>query len=642
MILEVYKFSTGIAACFYFLLLPFAGNSQFVEVPPVTNSVLQNAWKVYSDIKHHAGPRNFQDTVTLPFVDDFSYPGPYPDPAKWLDNQAFVNPNLAIDPVTLGVATLDGLRPDGTPWGGGYGPSDTLTSRWIDLSGLGPGSNVYLSFFYQAKGLGDRPEAHDSLIVEFKHLDGHWKRVWEIPGFAPEDPVNLVHPFQLVTLPVNQPELLYNGFQFRFRNKSNNSGQIDLWHIDYVRVTHGEIPTTTFQDIAIIDPLQSIMKPYTAMPYRHFMQNKEKYINTQQPLRLYNHTNQTQPAGMSVFDVKDSWGNTIYTTVILDNLGENNIPSQQFTVYDNVLTGATEADDLISALAGFELANPDTADFITHRMFISPSNQDPNNAASFRNDTIERQFHFDEYFAYDDGSAETNIAAQNIGTQIAVAFHTEVNDTLRAFQIHFPRIAGNVENELFNFNVWLDTLDGPPQYQDIFYRPLYVDSLFGFTTYVIQSPDLYIPAGRFYIGWQAATSTPIPVGFDRSNPDAAQHIKFSTGGSWNDFPLEGAVMFRPVLGNHIPVATSAGQVELPVQQLKVFPNPVQHFLHIELEEPTAEALWITMYDAHGRRVMHFPYTTDSVDVSALPQGVYYLQVAGTQRAIYQTTPFIKL
>lgn len=449
--------------------------AQFDLLPPETNSVLERAWPFYQGNPEIASLRSSEDTLNLPFVDDFSYPGPFPDPSKWTDNQVFVNPNLAVDPKSVGVATFDGLAPNGRPWGGGYGYSDTLTSKGINLGNLTAANNVYLSFFYQAKGLGDRPEAHDSLFVEFKLNDDTWERVWEIPGFQTSDPSGMLLPFQLFSIHINQAKWLYKGFQFRIRNKSHNSGMVDLWHVDYVRVTQGEIPSAVFQDIAIVDPLRPVLEPYTSMPYRHFNANRDAYLRTVNPLRVFNHTNQAQPAGIAAFQVHHMDGSQIYSTVILDNLGENNLANNQFIQYDNVLTGATEVNDFFQAMNSFTLPDEGESAYIEHRMFISPSNQDPNIGASFRNDTVVSRVIFDEYFAYDDGSAESNVAAQNTGTQIAVGFQTEVPDTLRAFQMHFPRIGSNITNELFNFQVWLDTLDGDPVYQDIFYRPIYVD-----------------------------------------------------------------------------------------------------------------------------------------------------------------------
>ena len=51
--------------------------------------------------------------VSLPFADDFSQGTSYPESQYWEDNQAFINTTLALNPPSMGVATLDGLDAEG-------------------------------------------------------------------------------------------------------------------------------------------------------------------------------------------------------------------------------------------------------------------------------------------------------------------------------------------------------------------------------------------------------------------------------------------------------------------------------------------------------------------------------------------------
>ena len=55
-------------------------------------------------------------TLILPFIDDFSREGIYPQTDHWLDSNAFVNSNYPDDPITIGVATLDGIDKYGNPY----------------------------------------------------------------------------------------------------------------------------------------------------------------------------------------------------------------------------------------------------------------------------------------------------------------------------------------------------------------------------------------------------------------------------------------------------------------------------------------------------------------------------------------------
>ncbi|MDA9001872.1 hypothetical protein N9H08_00260, partial [bacterium] len=59
------------------------------------------------------------------------------------------------------------------------------TSVAINLAGRTPDDNIYLTFFYQGGGLGNAPDANDSLVVEFLAPDGGdqgWTQVWSAIG----------------------------------------------------------------------------------------------------------------------------------------------------------------------------------------------------------------------------------------------------------------------------------------------------------------------------------------------------------------------------------------------------------------------------------------------------------------------------
>jgi len=51
----------------------------------------------------------FLTDLELPFFDDFSHSRIYPDPLLWEDKFAFINSTYSVDPVSIGVATLDAI-----------------------------------------------------------------------------------------------------------------------------------------------------------------------------------------------------------------------------------------------------------------------------------------------------------------------------------------------------------------------------------------------------------------------------------------------------------------------------------------------------------------------------------------------------
>src|SRR5690606_31788013 len=91
-----------------------------------------------------------------------------------------------LNPPTINVATFNGVDAMGNPYSREQvsGLIDTLTSRSIDLSALTPGQaeSLYLSFFWQAEGLGDMPNEDDSLRVQFKSNKNSWYTFWSKKG----------------------------------------------------------------------------------------------------------------------------------------------------------------------------------------------------------------------------------------------------------------------------------------------------------------------------------------------------------------------------------------------------------------------------------------------------------------------------
>lgn len=76
------------------------------------------------------------DTLALPFIDDFAKYTIYPDQSKWIDEDVFINTTYGVNPPTIGVATFDMLNSDGylhTNASAYPFISDFLTSKPINL-----------------------------------------------------------------------------------------------------------------------------------------------------------------------------------------------------------------------------------------------------------------------------------------------------------------------------------------------------------------------------------------------------------------------------------------------------------------------------------------------------------------------------
>ena len=580
------------------------------------------------------------DTLDLPFFDDFNYPGPYPDPAKWLEDQAFVNGTMAYQPLSLQVATLDALDEFGRPYPETPNRRDTLTSAYIDLSKYTVSDNILLTFKVQAKGLGFAPEIADSLILEFKNNQGNWKEIDRIPGMNPilSDP----QPFSNRAFGISNAEFLHEGFQFRFRNRSKLTGALALWHVAYVRLDQDLEPSGKNLDISFTRRPNTLLKRYSAMPWRHFKPFADAWLYPKMSIGLYNHFDDILTANPSEVTIRDLKTGEVF----VENVNLLDLPP---VVSENQLDlepgGHDFLNDLNAPSLKDDLSNfPAIDDKVALQMEYRFDQNLEDNAAepvALRNNSTSQVTVLENYFAYDDGTAESAIVAKKSGTQVAVKFESTVADTLRAVQIHFPRYTTNVTSQYFNLRIWVDSLTATPTFQDAFIKPFYPDQLFedslqGFTTYVLFDASgnpigVPIPAGSFYVGWQQGTNAdnPIPVGYDKNTPAGSDHAWLNTDGKWLPFPgsLRGALMIRPVVGNETPDHTPdlVSVEEHPLEQiLKVYPNPSSG--HIFLDPGMAEQGWqLKVLDAQGQLLVALPWSR-SIDLSGAASGQYLLFV----------------
>jgi len=588
--------------------------------------------------------------ITLPFMDDFSYTGPFPDRAKWLDRFVFINNTMAKDPPSFGVATFDGLDNNGSPYGGGEADiSDYLTSGFFDLSGLTIQDNVYLTFYIQKKGLGLRPRVNDVFRLEFKNNQGNWVQIAEYPGitgsFPTSDSPDFEYKFILLT-----NAYLHDDFQFRFSNVGSRSGIREVWHLDYVRLGRNRNQNPAFEDAAFSKPPNSILFPYTAMPINHLMNHEDKYLNSELSIGIYSHFGQSALVDPSWHLLHDRVNGTeilregdltLLELPPLVPVNQRNL-SPGIHNFNNPLRSDAWFSTFQSAISG-----KDSVNLITTYTLNQDQEAINNIPETLRNNSVSTSTVIKDYFAYDDGTAEMGIALVSnptVLTQLAVKYHAEVADSLQGFQVHFPYVEGDQSNLLFNFKIWISELkDDEEDYRLIFQRPIYPDQIFdtlqAFSTYGLidentgRDTKIFIPPGDFYIGiQQVSTGARIPMGFDRNNPQGLEYIYFNRGFGWEKFSeqsnaLPGAVMIRPVFGTDpLPITTNTTDELMPSIKVKVFPNPTDGRLNILPEDYVDTKGWyVEMNNTLGQRVLYESYRPE-LNVGNFPGGIYYLSV----------------
>lgn len=609
----------------------------------------------------HSGDRltysirvDITEPLTLPFFDDFSYNSKYPDPVRWTDKNVYINNTMAEMPPSIGVATFDGLNSNGTPYGGGFSRADYLTSAYIDLSDLPLTEPVYLSYFLQPKGKTYNHQLRDSIELEFKNKEGQWEKIASYKGIDPSNPSTYVPPFEYYGITVD-PKYYYKGFQFRFVNYNYRLGVYSTWHLDYVKLIANQKPGLNLMDIAFTAPPNKILKTYSAIPHKQLAGFESQELANTTEIRLFNH----------FLDIPEDLGDprliisemTTGTPIINKQL-VNSVPQLNPPAGFNSFSNPFDPSEIASAVASVPAGSLPLIFRTTYHF-----DQDQEVPMLEGNNTVVADAEVGYVLAYDDGSAELNIAAEannSVKSQIAVKYHLNAGDTLRAVQFHFPRLFDDVSKQLFNIKVWIGELKEEPDYYYQLQRPIYADAIFdtlqGLTTYPLvndltQEPTpLYIPPGDFYIGWQQFTVSSagqfIPVGFDRNYEGGETLTYYKSAGDWKPLSelsvsplLKGIPMVRAKFQNAL-LTSSTAKLESP-NSISVFPNPSSGILFIDskVEIPAGSVYYII--DATGRRVGSGTFRRQ-LEVSHLPDGIYFLSVTGPQGQAAGNTRFIKI
>lgn len=513
-----------------------------------------------------AAAGDFPDTLELPFFDDFSRRGQFPHPEFWIDEYAYINNTYTRNPVTIGVATLDAIDSGGELNGSSKLPfeSDFLTSAPINLDYPGR-EDIWLSFFYEPKGLGDEPEEWDSLTVQFFFPDSSsWETVWRSVG-SPADT------FQQVFIPVRDPRFLKKDFRFRFKNYASlprvpgyddMNNNADHWNIDYVYLdTARSSNVTAVNDVSMITSLGSLLKTYQSIPWKHFPKAYVTELRSNIDISYRNNDTTTRNVTriLKITNLKDLKTDSVNggtVNALPGRLNTFSFPCKYpFIFY--------EADSTVFEIQSYLLT--DEQDYKW-------------------NDTVVRYQRFYNYYAYDDGSAENGYGLRGEGTanaSIAYRFESFKPDTLRGVNMYFNRTLGDYSQNYFYLAVWDHdrVSNGPGEllYRMSGVRPEYPEGLNRFYTYTLDT--ILVVRDFFYVGWIKTTETMLNVGWDVGN-NHRDKIFYNLGQGWVNTGFNGSLMVRPLMGGELsfPVA----EKEIPELRLEVYPNPASEVFHLEL------------------------------------------------------------
>lgn len=577
---------------------------------------------------HYPITKTKNGILNLPFFDDFSTYIGLADTSLWLNQSGIlVNTEFGINPISYGVATFDGYDQFGEPYEfstvelDAVGLTDSLVSKPINLATWLPADSLYLSFFWQHQGLGEMPDLVDSLRVQFKDNTGNWTTVWSKTGAATAD-------FALAMIPVRDAKYFYPEFQMQFQAFGRLSGLYDAWHLDYIYLNEGRNRQDIYsEDVAISQTPNFFLKRYTAMPLSQYFFNPNfetsaSFITTINNLG----TPPTFDSPLYSIIVRDTVSNFEFYRIRNDTI--NLISAQTF---QKKIGLPIPKDLLIETSERLVLENKFILETGDNNLTVPGINFK-------RNDTLSSYTVLDDYYAYDDGSAEYGAGINQRFGQAAIRFVLNEADTLTDVNFHLTKFEKDLTGQTFNLVVWkkIGVKDSVLYKVNVPIR--YPQERNGFIS-VVNAKQLSDPTFRFplipivdtfYVGWEQTTNDRMTVGYDRNN-NSTENIFFNAGNAWLPFDVgdeeKGSLMFRPVFGRDVITANEENEVI----SFQVFPNPSNGNMRIKgnlLES-------IEIYDLLGRKVFERKNNAYQpiidINATALTNGMYILKVKNKQQ-----------
>jgi hypothetical protein len=579
-----------------------------------------------------------QDTINIPIWDDFSYNNQVPDSNIWLHGEhVFINNGYSYLPPSFNVASLDGFDGNGAPYnteGNSNGIGDSLVSKAIDLSSYNINSNINLSFFWQEGFGGYAPDFQDSLRLSFKNNEGNWEIVHGFEGNGNFERTLFSQHFERI----NEERFLHEGFQFKFDVTGNLAGDFDLWNLDYIYLNAGNTPVSTednaydsYEDRTFSEKPTTPFADYYAIPLKHLNEN---WLNENIDTASFIYNN-LWAGNANNFSFGTEFFSIVYDTLkpnqIIDSLTVDGVfltdlqDTAQFSYYpknknqfiDHLLT-EKENEDSVYLNFQFNLGENDSLLFETIDG-VAVYYQ----SLSFRqNDTISTIIPLDDYYAFDDGTAESRVQLNSRNYQLAQSFDLIGEQYLTGIDIYVPNIAQNSSTQNITLLVWNNLTSNTDDIllaQNVLINES--ESINQFQRFTFERPVLL--SGEFFIGYREENDTPLSIGFDKNTNSAEARLFYNQGGNWEpNITLRGSVMMRPVFDpKEVTVSNRIPMEQKPA--IKAYPNPSRGILKF-----TDSWDEIKVYDLQGR----LQYQTEShagqnvIDISTLKNNLYLLRI----------------
>lgn len=596
----------------FFVLLFHTVAGQGITLTPVGSHHGKWASSSFSRVEEE-----IDDTIKikLPIFDDFTsayyYRTGAPDTSIWLKNGGtYVNDGYGIKPPSRGVITLDGIAANNLPYNFkdkfAVGEADRLTSRRIDLSKATGIDSLVLSFYWQSQGNGSKPDPEDYISLQFRDSTGTWVTQWQQKGDPNADNTT----FNYVAFPINRAIFFHKNFQFRFQVFCKLSGAYDTWNLDYIFFNRRRNPNEqAILDIATSRIETYLLKQYRAMPIDQFYANQK---------------NQIVDSIFMITNNLDRRFNIFSYDAILSDL----VTKQRLGVMrDSSYIIRANADQKVAVPTNRVVIPQNRERLILEYKFRLNTRErdDYVRGVNFRtNDTIVGTHVLDNYYAYDDGTAEFAATINQKFGKLAYRYVLNRPAVLSHIDLMFVPIEIDLKGETYNLRVW-KRLD--------FRSRGAKDSVLLVQNTILNYPDstnkfLRIELSRrlaltdtFYIGFEQLSDKNLSIGFDK-NTNSGAEIFYNTANEWvQNKNINGSLMLRPVFLNRN--AVSINDITWENLLSTVYPNPTNGEIIIEGKVSSAKLI-----DVQGRILIEkifAPYEDHkSLDLSNLTNGLYIL------------------
>ena len=241
------------------------------------------------------------------------------------------------------------------------------------------------------------------------------------------------------------------------------------------------------------------------------------------------------------------------------------------------------------------------------------------------NDTVVYEQVLEDYYAFDDGSAESGYGLTSTSSNVflAAAYNLHSPDTLVKVKMSFNRARdGENANIRFRIVVWNAGAEGPGEvvYRDEVLRSPQFGGLNEFKDYELERPVAL--EGLVYIGLEQEGADYLNLGFDR-NYNHSDRLYYRIGSEWQRATAAGSIMFRPYFSPYGGGLGVSGQWSVVSGQWSVYPNPAGERFCVSDMERGSE---VTVYDARGAKMKSVRAENGKAEVecSEWAQGVYYV------------------